>query len=111
MIIHFHVKLHLPADEIPVKLDPNEVMGSAWLGPDDLHNIFNETNPDKIVSGFDINSEPKDYNLQSFFPYFGYPGAGKSGINRKDKKFGTSKASIMALRYLSMLIFKLFQTD
>ena len=40
MIIHFHVKLHLPASEIPIIIDPNEVSGSAWLNPDDLINAF-----------------------------------------------------------------------
>ena len=31
LIINFCVKLHLPAHEIPISLDPNEVQAAAWM--------------------------------------------------------------------------------
>ena len=109
MIIHFHVKLHLPADEISITLDPNEVSGSAWLDSDDLINAFYSQKADKMVQGFDVDLKPVEYRLQEFFPYFGYPGNKmQSNAMTNSKTYGMSKASMYALRYLWMLIFKLF---
>ena len=46
LIINFKVKLHVPASEISVNLDPNEVQAALWMQKHHLEQAFSRVGPE-----------------------------------------------------------------
>ena len=55
LIINFRVKLHLPALDIPMTLQPSEVQAAIWLDKHFIEMAFSRDGPDTIVDGFNEN--------------------------------------------------------
>ena len=100
LIINFYVKLHLPAAEIPVCLDPNEVQAGVWMDKHFVEKTFSRLEPDLEVEGFDSDLRPQIFKLKEFFPYF-----------PNDELQGMSKSSMLALRYLWLRNLNMFYSE
>ena len=100
LIINFYVKLNVPASEIPVKLDPNEVQAAIWMEKCHVEKAFSRIDPDEIVEGFGSSLDKQSFLLKEFFPYF-----------PDDQLQGMSKSSILALRYLWLRNLNMFYSE
>ena len=100
LIINFHVKLHLPASEIPVCLDPNEVQAAVWMEKANVEKAFSRFDPELLVQGFHPDMSTRLFELREFFPYF-----------PDDQLMGMSKASMLALRYLWLENLNMFYSE
>ena len=100
LIINFRIKLHLPAEEIPVNIDPGEVQAAIWMQKSDIEKVFSRLEPDHVVKGFNYDLSPRLFQLREFFPYF-----------PDDQLQGMSKSSILALRYLWLQNLNMFYSE
>lgn len=99
LIINFRVKLHVSSSQIPLTLDPNEVEAAVWMEKGNMEKLFSRLEPDLIVHGIlSTDLMPEQFQLREFFPYF-----------PNEKMQGTSKSSVLALRYLWLQNLNMFQ--
>ena len=59
LIINFKVKLCLPAEDIPLTLNSNEVQAAVWMDRTNIISSLNRKKPENFVEGFDADLIPR----------------------------------------------------
>ena len=88
LIINYRITFVLPFEQIPVRLEPDEVQAAIWMPQEELERTMSRLDPTRDVTGFDCKGKPLSFKLGEFFPYF-----------PNENLQGMGKSSVFALRY------------